>query len=170
MKSTVLKYGPRAFAAMLLLFLLAFVVGKGRSYSVQEVLGYLSITVALSVVYFAIRHFRDVANGGELSVLEGLGLGTIISACAGLGAGIADAIYTTFIYPDFIEEYTQYELGKMKETLSPADYETASADLLTQIEWMGTPIMLALVMFVTVLLIGFIVSLISSILLRRTAS
>lgn len=133
-------------------------------------MGYLSITVALSVVYFAIRHFRDVANGGELSVVQGVGLGTIISACAGLGAGVADAIYTTVIYPDFIEEYTQYELDKMKAALPPAEYETASADLLAQIEWMGTPAMLALVMFVTVLLIGFVISLISSVLLRTSST
>jgi len=166
MKSTILKYGSRAFATMLILFLLAFLIGKGKSYSVQETLGYLTIVISLSLVYFAIRHYRDEVNGGHLSFGQGLGLGMIISACAGLGSAIADAIYTTAIYPDFIEEYTQYELDKMKASLPPAEFETASAELLAQIEWMGTPAILALVMFATVILIGLIVSLISSLRLR----
>ncbi|MFK8163159.1 MAG: DUF4199 domain-containing protein [Lewinella sp.] len=169
MKSTILKYGLRAFATMLVLFVLAFLLGKGQSYTVQEILGYLTIVISLSLVYFAIRHYRDEVNGGQLSFGQGLWLGVIISACAGIGSAIADAIYTTVIYPDFITEYTQHELDKMKASLPPAEFETASAELLAQIEWMGNPAMLAIVMFVTVLLIGFIVSLVSSLLLRSQA-
>lgn len=168
MKSTVITYGLRAFAAMFILFLLAFVLGKEQSFTVQEVLGYLSITVSLSLIFFAIRHYRDEVNAGELSLGRGLSLGLSISACAGLGAAIADAIYTTVINPNFIKEYTQHELDKMKAVLPPAEFETASAELVASMASMGSPTMLALIMFVTVVLIGFIVSLISSVILKRS--
>ncbi len=170
MKATLLKFTPIAFLTTLLLFVLAFVVGKGQSYTLQEVLGYLTIFTSLSLIFFALRHFRDRENNGVLTLGQGLTIGMIISAVAGAGSAIADGIYTTILYPEFIQDYTQHELDKLQASLPPAEFEVAKSNLLAQLEWMGTPVMLALIMFVTVVLIGFIVSLVATLLLRRKSA
>jgi heme/copper-type cytochrome/quinol oxidase subunit 4 len=167
MKDTITKYGLRGFILAIVLFLIGFLVGIGLSYSTQEVIGYLSIFASLSLVYFAIRHYRDVESGGTISLGRGLAIGLLISTFVGLGSAVADAIYTTVIYPDFLTEYTAYTLENLQAELSPAEFEVEKAKVMSQVEMFGSPFMLALVMFVTVLIIGFIVSLISALVLSR---
>lgn len=170
MKDTITKYGLRGFLLAISLFIIGFIVGKGLAYSTQEIIGYLSIFVALSPVYFAIRHYRDEENGGTVSLGRGLVVGLLISIFVSLGSAVADAIYTTVIYPDFLTEYTAYTLDNLKAELPPAEFEVEKAKVMSQMETFGSPFMLALVMFVTVLIIGFIVSLISALVLSRKAA
>jgi len=167
MKATITKYGLRGFILALVLFLIGFFVGKGLSYTTHEVIGYLSIFISLSLVYFAIRHYRDAENGGSISLGRGLIIGLLISVFVGLGSAVADAVYTTIIYPDFLTEYTEYTLNNLKAELPPAEFEVEKAKVMEQVEMFGSPFMLALIMFVTVLIIGFIVSLISALVLSR---
>lgn len=167
MKATILKYGLRALIIMFAFFLFAMLVAQQLPYSTQEILGYAAMISALSVVYFAIKHYRDEVMDGRVSLGKGLGIGLIISLFAGLGSAIADLVYTTIIAPDFVETFKEAELERLKASLPPEEYEQAAANLLEQIEIMGSPIMLALLMFVTVVIIGFIISLISAFILRQ---
>lgn len=169
MKTTLLKYGPIALGIMLAFFLFSMVVGQNLDYGMQEILGYLSMLVALSVIYFAIRHYRDEVRGGELTFGAGLGLGMIISLLSGVGAAIADVIFTTVVEPDFMEKFTETELARLKDSLPPEEYEQASAELLEQMAAFGSPAILAALMFITVVMIGFVISLISAFLLKRPA-
>ena len=166
MKATVLKYGLRALIIMFAFFLFAMLVAQSLPYSTQEVLGYAAMLSALSVIYFAIKHHRDEVMGGRITLGKGLTIGLIISAFAGVGSAIADLVYTTVIAPDFVETFKEAELERLRSSLPPAEYEQAAATLLEQIEWMGSPAVLALLMFVTVLILGFIISLISAFILR----
>jgi len=168
MKATLLKYGPAAFLSMLILFGLGLLVGQQLDYSAQEIVGYLTMILSLSLVYFAIRHFRDRENNGQLSFGRGMAIGMIISACAGLGIAIADAFYTTVINPNFVTEFTDRELSRLKAELPAEEYDAAAAALMEQIDMMGSPLALAVLMFVTVLLLGLMISLISSLILRNT--
>lgn len=167
MKATITKYGLRALIIMFAFFLFSMLVAQQLPYSVQEILGYAAMISALSVVYFAIKHYRDEVMDGRVSLGKGLSIGLIISVFAGLGSAIADLVYTTIIAPDFVEKFTETELERLKSSLPPEEYEQAAADLMAQIDLMGSPIMLALLMFFTVVIIGFIISLISAFILRR---
>lgn len=170
MKATLLKYGSAAFLSMLILFGLGLLVGQQLDYSTQEIVGYLTMILSLSLVYFAIRHFRDRENGGRLTFSRGMAIGVIISACAGVGIAIADAFYTTVINPNFVTEFTDRELSRLKAELPAEEYDAAAAALMEQIDMMGSPLALAVLMFVTVLLLGVMVSLISSLVLRTSGN
>ncbi len=151
MKSTVIKYGLYGFITAGILFTLGLVFGKNLSYSAQEVIGYASIVICLLFVFFGIKHFRDNVNNGSVSFGKALSIGIMISVLAGLGVALVDAIYTTFINPDFFDQYAQRmeEMGRSDEVIE-----------------MGSGLMAA-VMFMTVVVIGFIISLISSLILHR---
>ena len=151
MKSTIIKYGLYAFITAAVLFALGLVFGKNFSYEAQEVIGYASIVICLLFVFFGIKHFRDNVNNGSVSFGKALTIGILISVLAGLGVAIVDAIYTTFINPDFFDQYAQRmeEMGRGDEVIE-----------------MGSGLM-AVVMFMTVFVIGFIISLISSLLLQK---
>ncbi len=151
MKKTVLKFGSYGLIAGLIIILSALYFGQDLSYSSQEVLGYLSIIISLSFVFFGIKHFRDIENEGKVGFGKAITIGLLISLLTALGFAIADYIYTTAINPDFIEEYRAAMLEKGYEGDIP---EITSG--------LG-----AFVMFMTVTLIGLIISLISALILQK---
>ncbi len=167
MKSTILKYGIYGFIAGLVFFALSFLFGKNLNYSTQEVVGYVSIILSLSFIYFAIKHYRDKVNHGLVSFKKTLIIGLLVSVFVAVGIAVSDYIYTSFLNPDFMSEYVNHELKGMKESLSESEFETEKAILLEEVKMWDNPIAMALFMFFNVVIIGFIISLISGLILQR---
>ncbi|HZW62064.1 MAG TPA: DUF4199 domain-containing protein, partial [Flavobacteriaceae bacterium] len=83
-KQTVYKYGSFGLITAIALFLLALTFGSGMSYTAQEVLGYLTILVSLSFIYFGVKHYRDKVNHGVLSLPRALAIGMLIALLVGI--------------------------------------------------------------------------------------
>lgn len=166
MISTIKKYGIYGFVSSLILFQIAFSIGRSFAYSVQEVLGYLTIVIALLFVFFAIKHYRDKENHGKLSLKNGIFIGLSITFFVAFGSAIADYIYVTILYPDFVTDYSNYQLEKLKTTLSASDFEVKRQEMMNNIKTIGKPSVMALVMFVTVMCLGTIITMLSSLFLQ----
>jgi hypothetical protein len=119
--------------------------------STNEILGYISIFLSLSFIYFGIKHYRDHLNNGSISLGKAIVIGLLISILVGLGIAIADFVYTAFINPSFFKDYEQsmIEQGKAEEI-----FEMTSSTA-------------ALFMLALVSTIGFIITLISALILQR---
>jgi len=167
MKNTIFKYGIYALVTAIVLFLLALFLGKSLDYSTQEVIGYLSMVASLSFVFFGIKYYRDNENEGKVSFGKALQIGLLISVFAGIGFGVIDYIYTTAINPDFATEYLDKSLETMKSTLSAEEFAVKKAELEQQMEAYGGSGFMAFIMFISVVIIGFIISLLSSLFLQR---
>lgn len=167
MKKTILKYGSYGLLTGLALFLAALGLGSEMSYAAQEVLGYITILACLMFIYFGIKHYRDKVNDGHVTFGRALGIGISIAVLVGLGFAIADYIYTSVINPDFMTEYSDYMLKSMEKSLSAEEFAVKKAELEEQMESMGSSSALAFIMFSTVVILGFLVSLISGLILQR---
>jgi hypothetical protein len=167
MKKTVLKFGLYSFITATVLFLMGFLFGDGLGYSAMEIIGYTSMGISLIFVYFGIKYYRDKEHGGKINFTKALTIGILISLFAALGFGIVDYLYTTVINPDFADEYLTTTLTTMKEQLDVADFEVKKAELIQQMTDYGQPSLMALLMFVTVLIMGFVFSLISALILQK---
>lgn len=171
MKTSVFRYGLYAFVCAALLFLVTLYFGQDLDFGVQEILGYLTIFVSLVFVYFGIKHFRDLKNQGAVSLGKAIAIGLLITVFASAGFTIVDTIYVTLINPDFAQQYFEYSLEKMETELSPDEFKIQKAVLTEQIDKYADPAFNAVIMFLTVFVIGCIVSLISALVLhRKTAS
>ena len=102
-------------------------------------------------MFLGIKHYRDKINNGIVSIGQALLIGFLISILVGLGIALADFIYTKFINPDWFENYYKMmkEAGKADEII---EMTSASAGLF---------------MLTLVTVIGFIISLISALILQR---
>ncbi|CAM1345941.1 DUF4199 domain-containing protein [Tenacibaculum crassostreae] len=167
MKKTVIKYGVYSLLTAAILFLLSLFLGKTFDYSTQEIIGYASMIVSLSFVFFGIKYYRDNENEGKLSFGKALQIGVLISLFAGLGFGIIDYLYITVINPDFATEYLNKTLETMKTSLTPEEFKVESVKLRQQMEAYGGSGFMAFIMFVTVVIIGFVISLLSALFLNR---
>ncbi|MEO0570729.1 MAG: DUF4199 domain-containing protein [Bacteroidota bacterium] len=129
----------------------AFLAGLYFDITTNEAFGYATIVTSLLFVYFGIRHFRDKQNNGKVSFKQALVIGLLISIFTSIGIAIADYIYTSFVNPDFFEEYA--EMMKAKDpSVEIIEFTSGQA---------------ALFMFAIVFIIGLIISLISSLILQR---
>ncbi|WP_420551785.1 DUF4199 domain-containing protein [Tenacibaculum aiptasiae] len=152
MKSTILKYGVYGFLTGLIIFTLHLVLGiENLDYGTNEILGYVSIFISLSFIYFGIKHYRDNVNNGIISLGKAIAIGTLISLMVGIGIGMADFIYTEFINPDFFKSYEDMLIKQGRE-----------AEIIEM-----TSTTAALFMIVLVSIIGFIISLLSALFLQR---
>lgn len=167
MNATIKKNGLRALITAAILFLLALTFGESLSYSAQEVIGYFSMAVSLIFVFFGVKQYRDKDNEGKISFGKALGMGLLISLFAALGFGVIDFVYTTWINPDFVQEYQTAMLSAMENELSPEEFKIKKEAFVTEMEAFDSPILMALLMFITVMILGFIYSLISGLLLQK---
>lgn len=167
MKKTVLKFGMYSFITASVLFLSGFLFGDGLGYTAMEIIGYSTMGISLIFVFFGVKHYRDKENGGKIAFAKALSIGMLISLFAAIGFGIIDYIYTTRINPDFANEYLTNTLVTMKEQLPAAEFEEKKAELVQQMTDYGKPSLMALLMFVTVLIMGFVFSLISGLVLQK---
>ena len=167
MKNTVIKYGLYALLSGFVLFGLPFLLGMGADFDYGELIGYTSMIISLLFVYFGIKHYRDKVNDGKVSIGKAIGIGMLIALFSAVGVAFFDYIYTTQINPDFVSDYIEYSLTKMEASLSPAEFKTESAKLIKQMDEYGSPGFMAFMMFATVTILGFIISLISGLILQR---
>lgn len=167
MKKTVIRYGLYSFLIAIILFLSALVFGQGLSFETQTVLGYLSIAASLSFVFFGIRYYRDTQNNGVISFGKALGIGMLITLFSAIGFAIIDYLYTAYINPDFINQYTANSIANLEKTLSGEELIKAKQELNDSMEAMGSSSALAFFMFSIVAVIGFIISLLSSLFLNK---
>jgi len=167
MKKTVLRYGLYGAAAICILMLLSWFLGKNLDFSTQEIIGYATMIISLSFVYFGIKHFRDKENNGTITLKSALLIGALISLLTALAFGVLDVIYVKYINPDFMTEYYNVTLAQMKETLPTDEFEVKRAEMEAQKELFSSAWMNFLIMSMTVFVIGFIISLISGLILQR---
>ena len=167
MKKTVLRFGLYGAVTICLLFLLTWFLLKDSNFEFSEALGYLSMVVALSFVYFGIKNYRDQENEGPISFAKGLIIGILISLITAIAFGIIDVIYITYINPDFTETYYNEAVEEMRQQLSAAEFEVKLKELEQQKALFSNSLFAFALMSGTVLVIGFIISLISALLLQR---
>lgn len=169
MKKTVLRYGLFAAMFMCAFFTISFSIGKKMSYEAQEVMGYIGIVISLAFVYFGIRQYRDSVKGGQLSFGQGLKIGLLIVLIPSLLFGLFDVAYTSFVNPNFYEDYGAHMIEQMKKDTPVAEFEAKAKKMKEEMAmFKDNPFFQFIVMFLTVFVIGFIVSVISSLILRKT--
>ena len=152
MKNIVVKYGVYGFLTGLIIFTLHLTLGiNNLDYSTNEILGYVSIFLSLSFIFFGIKHYRDKVNNGVVTIGKAIVIGLLISVLVGLGIAIAECIYTKLIDPSFFNNYEQMLIDQGKED-EIIKMTSATA---------------AVFMLVLVIVIGFIISLLSALILQR---
>ncbi len=169
MKKTVLKFGLYSSLVILGLFSInLFTSISSLDMATQEIVGYLSMFIALIFVFFGIKSYRDNVGNGNLTFKRGLGLGVLISLIPSALFGIFDVIYITMIDPEFFQRYRDSYVADLETKFQGAEL-TAQVEEIDQMMTMAAnPLFDFFLMFMTVFVLGFIVTLISAFILRRS--
>lgn len=170
MKRTVLRYGLISGLVIFVLFVLSYAIfGSSTDFDTREVFGYAAIILSLLFVFFGIKHYRDKENAGRLSFGKGLKVGLLITLIPAAVFGLFSVIYTEVINPDFQETYYSHYMAEMQKTMTPEKFEVAKAEFESQKAMFANPLFNFGLMFFTVFIIGVIISVISTLILKRNS-
>lgn len=167
MKKTILRFGAYGGITISVLFMISWFALDHLPMSIQEILGYASMIVSLSFVYFGIKHFRDKENEGKISFKKALAIGVLISLITALVFGLLDVLYTEVLNPEFMDEYYNEVSANLKASLPANELEIKLAQLESEREQFSNPVFSFTIMASTVFIIGFIITLLSSLVLQR---
>ena len=169
MSRTALKFGLIAGIILVVgIMLPVFIVGIEGVLDLGEAFGYTVMIIAMVSVFFGIKAYRDKALGGEISFGKAFGIGTYISAIAGFIFGFFSYIFYAFIFPDFTQKWMQHYENSIRSSGAPPD-EIAKQllEFNSQADFWSNTALQGFVMFLTVFFIGLIISIISSVILKK---
>ena len=167
MKSTVFRYGIYSALTILAIAWIAFFALRDASQTIQETAGYLSMLLAMIFVFLGIRHFRDQVNGGVLTFGQGLKIGVLIVLIPAVAFGLFDILYTEVINPGWKDDYYSKYIENLRKSVTADRLDAAINKAEKQKEMFSNPVFQFLLMGGTVFIIGFIVTIISALALRR---
>ncbi len=171
MQKTILRYGFYGVGVMLIILVADFLIFKEKeNWEVQEVVGYATIVLSLSFVYFGIRHWRDAYNNGLLSFVQGLKLGTIITIFPSIAFGLFTLLQMNILDPEFSNNYYNHYTQKLRASTPPDKLQDALQKLESEKEMFSSPLVQFGAMFLTVFFIGMVITVISALILQRTES
>ncbi len=169
-KSTFIIYGSiGGLITIIGFFLWPVIAGSDDPFAmgIGEFVGYTFMLLALSTVFFALRSFRN-KNGGILSFKEAFINGMIVVVTASVIYVVGWMVYYPIFMPDFADQYTQSQIVKLEsEGLSQAELATQVEELKAFQEMYEQPLVMAGFSFLEIFPVGLIVTLISSLILRR---
>jgi hypothetical protein len=139
-------------------------------YDTSMLIGYASMVIALSLVFVGIRNYRDKYNAGVISFGKAFKTGAIIVLIASTIYVVAWLIDFYFFIPDFPEKYAANTLGKLKASgASQVEIDKETTKMADFVSMMKNPFFNGMMTYAEILPVGLIVTLISSLILKRKA-
>ncbi len=134
----------------------------------SEWLGYLVMIVALSMIFLAIRDYRNKTLGGVIKFLPALGLGVLIAGIAGIFYVISWEIYLAATNYTFMDNYIAQTIeARRADGVSGPELEAQIAQLNQIGEAYENPLFRLPMTFAEIFPVGLVIALISAAVLRN---
>jgi len=155
-----------ATAANLLLG--AFAARGGHSFEMLEWLGYLIMIVALSVIFIAIKRYRDQELGGVIKFGRAVVIGLGVTLVAGLFYVVGWEISLALTDYAFIGDYTDAFIAEREAAgVNGAELEAVIADMGRLKTQYANPLFRLPMTFLEIFPVGALITLVSAGLLRN---
>jgi amino acid transporter len=174
-KKNIIIYGVTAgivVAALMLPLVNYFSHCEGSvDYNTSMLLGYAAMLLAFSLVFVGIRNYRDKYNGGVISFGKAFKTGMMMVVIASTIYVVAWLIDYFFFIPDFAEKFSAQMLDQLKASgASQTEINKQTKEMADFAVLYKNPLYNALMTYAEILPVGLIVTLISSLILKRKAA
>ena len=167
MKKVILTFGLISGVIIAALMWLMLAMMKAGFTSHSLLMGYATMIIALSLVFFGIKSYRD-NSGGKITFFKGLQIGILISLISAVCYGISWEAYYRTSGSDFMQQYTAQYIEQMR---AKGESNAKIAETQKEMDQMAEMYKNFFVRFgmtlMEILPVGIVVTLISAGLLRR---
>lgn len=161
-KSIALNYGLILGIGLILLSVIIYAMGM--AYEQDWKTGLISFVITITVIVLGIKKYKE-ANNGFLSLGQGLKTGMGVALIGAIISIIYTLIFMNIIEPDYLEK--SLEIGRQKMLENPNLSEEQIEQGLEMQRKFSSPAIIAAVGLVWSLFLGFIVSLIGSLVMQK---
>ncbi|GAA3987699.1 DUF4199 domain-containing protein [Mucilaginibacter dorajii] len=168
MKKNVLTFGLIAGCIVTFMMLITAVYCNGANESVNMYLGYGTQLIAFSMIFVAVKNYRDKYNNGAITFGKAFTIGLYITLIASTMYVVAWLFDYHFFIPDFMDKYSASMIAKAKssgKSEQEIKEQILSATNLKQMY--KNPIFVILITYVEILPVGLVITLISALILKK---
>jgi hypothetical protein len=174
MKKNIIIYGIIAGIIVSVLMLLSVNSTNHREgnfdYNKGLLIGYASMLIAFSLVFVGIRNYRDKYNAGVISFGKAFTIGIMIVLIASTIYVCAWLIDYFFFIPDYMEKFSAHMLDQLKASgASQIEIDKQTKEMANFAIMYKNPFYNAMMTYVEILPVGLLVTIISSLILKRKA-
>ena len=129
----------------------------------NDLVGYASQVVILSLIFFGIRNYRNKELGGNISFGKAFKTGALMLLVASTLYVLVWLFYYYLFVPDFMDKYTYHVLKEAE----PAELAAKTKEMKEFQEMYKNPLFVILITYAEIVPVGLIVTLISSLILKK---
>ena len=168
MKKTVLTFGLIGGVVISVLMLGTIPFAEKIGFDKAEFVGYTIMVLSFLMVFFGIRSYRENVGGGTISFGRALAVGALITLITSVFYVLTWEVMYFKLMPNFVNDYSNYLVEKMKAAGANQQAVDAKLQQVKQFKQMyDNPFVNAAISFVEPLPVGLIITLISSLILRK---
>lgn len=168
MKKIILTYGLIAGILVSALMLLGIWINKDHDLTLGMIYGYATMIMAFSMIFVAIRQYRNHFLGGKISFGKALLIGLGITLIASTFYVITWEIEFKYVFPDFMKGYADVSIEAMKkEGASAAAIQTATVEMDKMVKSYEDPFYRIPLTYLEILPVGLLISLICALILKK---
>ncbi|MBI1211629.1 MAG: DUF4199 family protein [Alphaproteobacteria bacterium] len=135
----------------------------------SEWFGYLTMILALSMIFFGVKRYRDTQGGGVIKFLPALTLGLGIAIVAGIIYVMVWEVYLAATHYSFISQYTDAMVAAQKaKGVTGAALDAYAAEMEKLKSDYANPLFRLPMTFMEIFPVGLVIALISAIILRNS--
>ncbi|GAB3909777.1 DUF4199 domain-containing protein [Mucilaginibacter boryungensis] len=140
------------------------VLPKSTSMDMRLLLGYTSMIVAFSLIFVAIKNYRDNFGSGHISFGKALKIGLLITLIASTVYLIVWLVGSHFLYPNFLENY----MAQLKHEMQAQGKSAAVINQkMAEIAQFNNPVYKVLGIYAEIVPVGVVISLIAALILKN---
>jgi hypothetical protein len=173
MRKVTLTFGLLAgvIVSVFMVIIMAMCENGTINLDISDFIGYGSMVIALSMIFFGIKSYRDNYQNGAIKFLKGLQVGMLITLVASLIYAAAGEMYYQ-IDPEgqtaMMDKYAAHQLNKMKEKgASPGEIDQKVKEMADLKEMNKNPVIRFGITLFLIAPVGIVITLFSAAVLRR---
>jgi len=173
MRKVILTFGLLSGAIITMFMVIGLVLFENgvMTTDFSELVGYGTMVIALSMIFFGIKSYRDNYQKGAIGFWKGIQVGLLISLIASLMYALTWETYMQSrpaSAATFMEKYTESVINKMKEKGASADkIEQEIKKMDDKMKMYRNPVFRFGITILEILPVGIVITLISAALLRK---
>jgi hypothetical protein len=152
-------------------FIMALCENGTITFDKSDFIGYGSMIIALSMIFFGIKSYRDNYQNGSIKFGKGLQVGLLIALVASLiyaAVGEAHYQFNPEAHVAIMDKYADHHINKMRERGDPpAKIDQKVKEMADLKEMHKNPVIRFGITLAIILPVGIVISLFSAAVLRR---
>ncbi len=170
MRNVVLKYGILSGLIIAVLMVISGAIGgySEENFAMSMVLGYTTMIISLSIIFFGVRNYRDNYSGGSITFGRGFLIGLCIALIASVFYVTTWKIYSSIALPDFADKYAARVITDLKKSgASDSTVAIKTKEMAEFKQMYANPFFEIAMTFIEIFPVGLLVSLICAFILKR---